>query len=284
MEVIVVDSGSFDGCREVLAENFPEVIFLQLERNVGFGRANNFGFERATTAFIWFLNPDTEVVGDTASALVAALQSEDGVGLVGGKLLNSDGSIQTTCVQSLPTALNQAFDSEALRRRLGIWGMKAFDAQYKPIDVEAISGACMMMRSSDFRGVGCFDPRYFMYCEDMDLCLKIRKRGLRILYVPDAAVFHHGGRSANQQVNKFSVVMMREALISYLVKNNGALSALFYRVLLAMSAIVRIIVLLIARATSGPSQERNSEALRKWAIILSWCIGRERWARSYSQI
>lgn len=283
LEIIVVDNGSFDGCREILAANFPEVIFLQLEHNVGFGRANNVGFNRATAAFIWLLNPDTEVIGDAASALLTALRSQKDIGLVGAKLLNSDGSLQTTCVQSLPTAFNQVLDSEALRRRLGIWGMEALRSQSKPIDVEAIPGACMMMRRSDFSRVGCFDPRYFMYCEDMDLCFSIRKRGLRILYVPDAVVLHHGGRSANQQVNKFSLVMMREALMSYLLKNSGVMTAWFYRLALAMSAIVRIIVLFILRAAGWPSQERISDSLRKWVITLSWCVGRERWAKSFSR-
>jgi N-acetylglucosaminyl-diphospho-decaprenol L-rhamnosyltransferase len=283
LEIIVVDSGSFDGCQKVLADEFPHVVFLQLEKNVGFGRANNSGFEQATADYIWFLNPDTEAVGDAASELLAALQSQKEIGMVGAKLLNSDGTLQTTCVQSLPTVFNQAIDSELLRRRLGLWGMSAFRSESKAIEVEAISGACMMLRSSDFRRAGCFDPRYFMFCEDMELCFNIRKLGLKILYVPLAVVFHHGGTSTQRQVSKFSVVMMKEALMAYLLKHGGIMSAYLYRFILTLSATSRIGAILLHRLFTYAFNKKGPDSLGKWVTVLSWCVGRERWAKPFTK-
>jgi GT2 family glycosyltransferase len=282
-QVIVVDSASFDGCQQALAERFPSVTYLQLESNVGFGRANNEGFKHVTSDIVWLLNPDTEIVDDAPQILLTVLNGHKDVGLVGARLLNTDGTLQTTCVQALPTALNQAFDSEGLRRRFQIWGMQAFQSEKDPVDVEAVSGACMMLRSSHFKEIGGFDPNYFMYCEDMDLCYSLKSKGLRILYVPDAKVYHHGGRSSEKQVSKFGVVMTREALITYFRKNFGLLTAAFYRFLMGLSAVIRIVVLSMLNLIPSPTSKERSASLRKWVIILSWCVGRERWARTFSR-
>jgi GT2 family glycosyltransferase len=287
LEVIVVDGGSFDGCDQMIATEFPQVIFIQVGQNVGFARANNLGFERATGKFVWLLNPDTEIKRQAAETLLQTLQSRKDIGMVGARLLNSDGSLQTSCVQSLPTPLNQALDCEVLRRlfpKLSLWGIAALQSQSEPIEVEAISGACMMLRREDFNRVGCFNPGYFMYAEDMDLCFKIRRAGLKIVYAPGAEVRHHGGGSAQKQCSKFSVVLMREAVTFYLSTNYGIFYAWCYRFCMAVSALARIMTLLAARlVTRSEAKVQNIFSLQKWVAILKWCFGGERWARAYSR-
>jgi N-acetylglucosaminyl-diphospho-decaprenol L-rhamnosyltransferase len=272
IEIIVVDGGSFDGCDEMLAKEFPDVIFCQTGANVGFGAANNHGASRATGEYVWLLNPDTEVNGEAANLLLDALQSPRCVGMVGAKLLNSDGSIQTSCVQSLPTALNQAFDSELLRRNFGLWGMAALDSQSEPVAVEAISGACMMIRRSDFSLVGQFDPRYFMYAEDMDLCCKIRRQGLCILYVPEAQVVHHGGGSSQKQPSEFTVMQMRESVFVYLKANHGILHAWFYRLCMGASSVCRIAVISVIRLIPRRNSDSLVGSIQKWKTTLNWCL------------
>jgi N-acetylglucosaminyl-diphospho-decaprenol L-rhamnosyltransferase len=287
MEVIVVDGGSFDGCAEMLAREFPKVFFIQMDQNVGFARANNAGFERSTGKFVWLLNPDTEVVGPAAATLLQTLQSRNDIGMVGARLLNSDGSLQTSCVQSLPTPLNQALDSEILRRifpKLGLWGIVALQSQSQPVEVEAVSGACMMLRREDFERVGRFNPGYFMYGEDMDLCLKIHRAGLKIVYVPEAEVRHHGGGSSQKQSSKFSAVLMREAVTFYLSSNFSIFHAWFYRFCMAVSALSRIAALLAFRLVArSESKVKNFFSLQKWIAILKWSFGGERWARAHSR-
>jgi N-acetylglucosaminyl-diphospho-decaprenol L-rhamnosyltransferase len=106
-EIIVVDGASYDGCGEMLMREFPEVRFIQSDKNVGFARASNLGFEQSSGNCLLFLNPDTEVVGPAISILRTALLELDQAGIVGAKLLNTDGSVQTSCIQAFPTILNQ---------------------------------------------------------------------------------------------------------------------------------------------------------------------------------
>src|SRR5664280_1246315 len=113
-EVIVVDGGSFDGCAEMLAQDFPWVIFIQSETNVGFARANNSAVSRARGRCLLFLNPDTEFLEDSISILMSRLEALPNAGAVGCQLLNSDGSLQTNCVQAFPTIWNQVLDSRFL--------------------------------------------------------------------------------------------------------------------------------------------------------------------------
>ncbi|MGH7996968.1 MAG: glycosyltransferase family 2 protein [Opitutaceae bacterium] len=279
LEIIVVDSGSYDGCGDMLVAEFPEAKFLQLSENVGFGRANDIGVGQAHGEFVWFLNPDTELVCDAAAILREVFHLRPATGIAGARLLNADRSIQTTCVHPLPTPLNQALDSEFLRRRLGIWGVRAFNERAVPVKVEAVSGACMMLRRGDFLRAGGFGSRFFMYGEDMDLCFRIRGLGREILHVPTAEVIHYEGGSSRGQFKKFSVVMMRQSLDSYFKANHGLTQAWLHRWLMALSAVARIALLAISSLFAG--RENGSRSFRKWHAILSWCFGLERWTKSF---
>jgi GT2 family glycosyltransferase len=285
-EIIVVDGASFDGCGEMLAEKFPAVQFVQLKENVGFGLANNAGFKKSRGNYIWLLNPDTEVIGEAAALMLSVLQSRPDAGIVGPKLLNSDGSLQTSCVQALPTPMNQSFDSEFLRKifpNSSLWGTTALRSREKTVDVEAIPGACMVLRRETFEKIGLFDSRFFMYGEDMDLCIKVRKLGLKVIFVREAEVIHHGGGSSRQQFSKFSTVLMRVAVTTYLRIHFGQLDAIFYRISMTVSALVRLTALglLYLVPTRGKSSSK-SLSIKKWVAILKWCVGGEKWAREYA--
>lgn len=282
LEVIVVDGGSFDGCGEMLAQEFPEVLFIQCPDNIGFARANNLGASYARGEVLWLLNPDTEVGSGAVRALYDTLRCNMEIGLVGARLLNTDGSLQTSCIQALPTPLNQALDSEYLRRlmpRSHLWGIAGLKSFEQPVIVEAVPGACIMLRRSVFSNIGGFDPGYFMYGEDMDLCMRIHKMGRKILYVPTAVVVHHGGGSSRNHFSKFSAVHMRVAVVHYLRSHYGALSALWYRLLMTVSAAIRLVALLVSGPLAQGMEARRSNAnsRKKWAAILSWCLGGERW-------
>ena len=114
-QVIVVDGASFDGCDEMLSREFPAVKFIQSRENIGFGRSNNLGFAEVTTDAVLLLNPDTELRPGAVPRLMSVLDTMPQAGIVAGRLLNSDGALQTSCVQSFPTPLNQALDSGFLR-------------------------------------------------------------------------------------------------------------------------------------------------------------------------
>src|SRR6202049_4318687 len=167
-EIIVVDNASTDDSCRVIQERCPSVTLIRSSQNVGCARANNLGFQHSSGGILLFLNPDTEVRGPAVNLMYACLDSSADIGVLGCRLLNSDLSIQTSCIQPFPTILNQGADTELLRQRfprLKVWGMRPlFDPDHgEPVEVEAVSGACQMIRREVFEKVGLFSTDYFMY-------------------------------------------------------------------------------------------------------------------------
>ncbi|MCA1651988.1 MAG: glycosyltransferase family 2 protein, partial [Acidobacteria bacterium] len=269
VEIIVIDSGSFDGCDAMLHEHYPAVRFIQIGSNLGFAKANNVAAKEARGKYLLFLNPDTEVVGDAIDILRRALETLPGSGIAGSRLLNSNGTVQTSCIQPFPTILNQLLNSEPLRRwwpKSRLWGMAPlFDLTSKPREVEGVSGACLMVRRATFVEVGAFSEDYFMYAEDMDLAYKVRQAGYTSYYVPAATVIHHGGNSSGQAASTFAAVMLPEAIWRFLRKTRGGLYAFGYRTGMGISALLRLLALAAARSAGQSGIDGSS---RKWAAVL----------------
>lgn len=276
-QVIVVDGASFDGCGEMLASEFPEVIFIQSQENIGFGRCNNLGFSKVASGAVLFLNPDTELKSACLQTMLAELERRPDAGILCPRILNPDGSLQTTCVRALPTPLNRAIDSTFFRRLLPnsrLWGIgRAFRA-VEPIEVEAVSGAFMLMRSEVFARLNGFCPDYFMYGEDMDLCARVEKLGLQIVFVPGAEIIHYGGVSSSQQDSEFPTENMRLGWELYMLRHHGRRVAVWYRFLQFLSAVVRISLLLPACFLGSRATRSEARAsMQKWACVLSWACG-----------
>lgn len=284
VQVIVVDNGSFDGSAELVSTRYPWVEFVQLEQNVGFGRANNIAFERAQAPAVLFLNPDTELRSGAIDLMVSRLQELPRASMIGPTILNSDETFQQTCFRRLPTALNRAVESELFHRLRGVLrldGQRGTGRRASAVvEAECLSGACMLVRSEVFRAVKGFSPEFFIYGEDVDLCLKVRALGWRIYFVPEAVVIHLGGKSSTKQFSKFSAVGVRAAEHAVLKKWRGVASAALYRSLLALGAVVRILCLacLVPVGSFESSRTRCRIGIQKWWAILRWCVGREKWA------
>lgn len=282
VEIVVLDGGSFDGCGEMLAQEFPYVRFIQSDKNLGFARGNNVAAVQATGRFLVFLNPDTELRGPAINKLYEAAVSLPEAGALGAHLLNSDGTVQTSCLQSFPTIANQVLDADLLRKwfpRSRLWGTAPLYAKVPaPAEVEGISGACLMTPRSLFEKVGGFNEEYFMYYEDMDYCLKVRKADCKNYYVPAAVVVHHGGQSSGGEYSKFSSVMMAESGWRFFRTHRGPIRAALYRVCLAAKAFSRtcVLSLLCLLVPSGPRQKRIRSALGKWNTVLRWAFGGEK--------
>jgi N-acetylglucosaminyl-diphospho-decaprenol L-rhamnosyltransferase len=287
-EVVVIDGGSFDGCDEMLRQYYPYVVFIQSGKNIGFAKANNEAFKVSRGRKLMFLNPDTEVEGLAIKTLYDQLDALPDAGIVGAKLLNSDRSIQKSCIRAFPTILNQVLESDMLRNLFpgaGLWGMKPLLATNEvPQEVDAISGACIMMKRSVFERIGMFNTDYFMYSEDIDLCLEVRKAGLSTYYVPMAVVVHHGGGSSSQaSANIFSSVMMLESRWRFFRKTRSVWYATFYRVAMFGTCIARVgLVLCVWPASRLVGKEFSGRTvLKKWMAKLRWTIGGERWVKDY---
>jgi GT2 family glycosyltransferase len=284
-EAIVVDGGSFDGCGEMLAAAFPSAKFVQLEKNVGFAKANNFAVHHAGGRRLLFLNPDTELLEDSVQVLMEQLKALPKAGAVGCRLLNADRSLQLSSVMAFPTVLNQVINSDYLKTRFPNWKMwgiaPLFDKSRTPAAVEAISGACMLVDRKIFESVGGFTEEYFMYGEDVDLCFKISKAGYSVYHVPGTVMVHFGGGSSGQAKSNFSNVMMRESIHLFLRRSRGVLSAAVYRAAMAVSSVVRLALILVLLPFSRDRVVRHGGgSLRKWFSILRWGLGLESWVRS----
>lgn len=278
-QIIVVDGGSYDGCDAMLAEEFPEVEFVQSRENIGFGRSNNLGVEKAKCEALLFLNPDTEVKEGAIQALLDGLQNLDKAGIVGAKQLNTDGSLQFSSIHRLPRPWRQAFTTAQLHKRY--WKLSGALNASEPVVVEAISGACMMMRLDLFRKVGGFSPEFFMYAEDMDLCLKVTQAGYKCFHNPHAIIIHHAGGTSkgSEGVSRFSIVMMREALRLFFLRTNGLMSVYQFRIASFISASLRLlaysIVLTFFIGKDSNSKQELKLRLCHWWIVLRWTLGLE---------
>ena len=288
IEVIVIDNASYDGSEPLVQSQYPQAIFIQGDDNVGFARANNAAAAVATGRNLLFLNPDTEVSAGAIDRMVRFIDNSPDAGAVGCRLLNTDGSLQTSCVQAYPTVLNQMLDAEALRKlwpASPLWGTAAFLADpMQPQRVEGISGACLLVRRDAFDQVGRFTEAYFMYAEDMDLCLKLERSGRCNYYLGDVTVVHHGGQSSGAAPeSQFGNVMMRESIARYFELRHGRGRALLYRSGLAVSALCRVTALGLAQVLSlGRFRTLTVQGgLRKWSKVLRWSVGAEGWARTH---
>ncbi len=282
-EVFIIDNASFDECGEIVKAEFPQVKFIQSQDNLGFARANNLGFSRSQGRDLLFLNPDAEILGRAVNILLSALDSIPDAGIVGPKLLNSDGSIQTSCIKAFPSILNQALDADYLQRifpKWRLWGMRPlFEPLGKPAPVDVVSGACLMIKRDVFEKIGQFTADYFMYSEDVDLCYKVKQAGGKTCYVGQANVIHHGGRSsAFQPDNNFANIAMRESQLKFMKSRHGRGYAAAFQMTVALMAVSRVLLLCgVLVLTFGQFRRRSlSTALQKWVMILRWAVGAER--------
>ena len=204
LEVIVADNGSTDGSSEKIRKGFPWVKLIENKRNIGFAAGNNRAIRKAKGELLLLLNSDTVVLPDAFEKLVKFMDERTDAGAVTGKLVLPDGAIDLSCHRGSPTPWNaftyfvkleQLFpNSPFFSGYHQTW--KDFDAIH---EVDAISGACFMVRTKVVEQVGLLDERYFMYAEDLDWCMRIRDKGWKIYYDPEATVIHFKKRSGRKK-------------------------------------------------------------------------------------
>jgi GT2 family glycosyltransferase len=207
-----VDNNSSDGSVEQLRPAFPEVKFYDLDDNIGFGRANNYGFEKASGKYILILNPDTVLEEDTLRIMKEYMDKHSEVGISGCRVLNPDGSFQQACRRGFPTpwaAFSKLFGLQKLFPGSKLFSQ--YNQTFRSIDetyyIDALIGAFMFARREVIEITGGFDPDFFMYGEDLDLCYRARKAGWEVAYVHKTSIIHYKGestrRSSINQVKHF---------------------------------------------------------------------------------
>jgi GT2 family glycosyltransferase len=177
-EVIVVDNASQDNSRDVVKNIFPWTELIANECNLGFAHANNQALKICRGTYVYFLNPDTEVRTGALRTMIEFMDSYPEVGLAGTRIVNPDGSSQSSVERRYPGEKHTKHELKGLKG-----------------DIAWVLGASMIVRRSILNDIGGFDERFFLYGEDLDLCLAIRKAGWSIGFISDAEVVHWGGQS-----------------------------------------------------------------------------------------
>jgi GT2 family glycosyltransferase len=215
LEIFVIDNGSVDGSVAHIREQFPWVALIENPTNRGFGAANNQGLERCTAPFALLLNSDTQVYPGALRRMLEVARERSDAAIVSCKLVDANGAPQPSA-SSLPELGLQAASFLGLKRllkpgrartlvelpfvgpifqRLTGGYFVPLASLSEPIQVEFVSGACMMVRREFWETVGGFDEELFLYLEDADWCRRAKESGWKLYFVPDVAVLHLGGQS-----------------------------------------------------------------------------------------
>jgi len=229
-KIMIVDNASQDEkVKELLAnlEKNNKIFVLKNLENLGFGRAINLGMNHLHTKckdikYIIVLNQDTQILNDIFREIITFMENQKDIGICGPRLFNHDGTIQNS-FYTFPSISKKTFQLLGLKRlssifiKCGIFNkllpsfassyLKNFSDIYNPIEVPWITGACMIIKKRVFEDIGGFDENYKMYSEEMDFCLRARKNGWKIYYVPQAEVLHYMGwkssKYSREMVNIF---------------------------------------------------------------------------------
>lgn len=250
-EVIVVDNASTDSGESRILKAFPEVRWIANTENVGFGRANNQGFEAAKGTYTLILNPDTVVQEDTLEVCIDYLKRHPEVGGLGIKGIDGTGQFLPESKRGLPTPMTALWKITGLSR---IFPKSAFFARYHMghLDpngnhkVDILVGCFMMVPTALLQEVGGFDPRYFMYGEDIDLSYELLKTGRENHYISDSQIIHYKGESTKRGSLNY-VKMFYQAMIIFARKQFSGSSALAYTLLIYVGIYLRAGLALLAR-------------------------------------
>jgi GT2 family glycosyltransferase len=197
LDVVVVDNSSTDGTRELVETRFPEARVVT-SVNRGFGHANNRGAITCDARYILFLNPDTEIVEGTFEDVIATLDNRPDVGLAGVRQITADGELWPT-IRRFPTVsrtVGQALGSERWPVRPSWAGERVLDMELydRDVDCDWTSGSYMLARREALWTAGLMDDRFFIYCEEPDLCLRMRRAGWEIQHLAAMTIIHHAGK------------------------------------------------------------------------------------------
>jgi len=231
-EIIVTDSATIEKTEEMMEEEFSDIVFIPARENIGFGKSINIAIEKARGEYFFIANADIIINEEKAiEKILDYIEKNEDVGMVGPRLLNVNDTVQQSCFRfytPLTVICRRTFLGKTF------WGKKVLDNFLmadvfegekitEPIPVDWLMGSAMMVRKSDLKKVGVFDEKFFMYFEDVDWARRFWENGLKVVYFPEAKMYHYHFQSSKKKslfdslFNKYARIHIKSAL-KYFVK------------------------------------------------------------------
>jgi N-acetylglucosaminyl-diphospho-decaprenol L-rhamnosyltransferase len=247
VEIIVIDNASRDGSADAIATSHPGVTLIRSSENLGFARAVNLGLQRATGRTIFLLNPDAIIESGTLRKLIDVLESEPRLGAVGPMVVSESGDPDPHCASAEITLARRLAWHFRLPKMGARLHLGATCGQHGARETEGLSGAALALRRTTLDEIGPMDERFFLYFEDADWVLRIRRAGYRIACVTEARVVHaQGSASKADPVSRSRHALSSE--LAFFLKHQGAVETLLLRIGIAANAVLRALTLDALRA------------------------------------
>lgn len=281
MEVFVVDNDSKDHSASILRHEYPNITIIENRKNVGFGRANNQALPYINGRYVLLLNTDAFVEPDTIAKTIQYMDSNPHCGILGVRLLGRDGVLQPSC-RFFPTPLNIFLNRTGLNRYFShIKMVDDMSWDHGSVrDCDWVPGCYYLVRKEVLDQVGLFDPRYFLYYEEVDHCFAAKKAGWDVTFFPYSSVVHIGGESAKSEGEITSSGRQIESLqleseLLYFRKNHGLITVTVDVFLISLADGIQTLKNILKPNRSKNCCENLSHLLLLWKLFFETRLGRQ---------
>jgi GT2 family glycosyltransferase len=249
-EVIIVDNASTDGSTEETKIKYPFINIIENERNLGFAKSLNKGIKQSKSKYVLSLNSDARITEEVLESMVKFMDDNNRVGIAGAQLIKEDGKLQNS-FDNIPNLITALLNKKLFRLLFPSRYPSKKEQPDKPFEVESVVGACMIIRPDALKQTGLLDENYFVFLEETDLCLQMRKHGWKVMVLPDSKVYHLQGETKKQILISAKIEYLN-SLYKFFLKNKPYLSYLFLRLLYPIRLLLQLdIAILLFLVTFG---------------------------------
>lgn len=234
-EVIVVDNASEDGSTIMIKEKFPQIKLIANSKNLGFGKAHNQVIKNCQSKYILILNSDVIILDEAIDKMIEFMEKNDDSDVVTCKVLNKDGSIQLF-VNHIPFLFKEMLIRIPYFNKYFMYKRVNYNKFQR---IENFNGSCYIARKIAFNKVGLFDESFFAYAEETDLFLRMKKKNMKIYYLPEAEIIHYGGASTTDWTKKN--LMHYTNLLKFYKKKNGILGVWLFKIIVTLSSLFALL-------------------------------------------
>lgn len=270
-EFWIVDNNSQDGSVAAIRERFPQVSLICNATNAGFTGANNQAIRECTGEYIFCLNPDTICKEGAIDRMVEYLDEHPTVGIVGSKLFNTDGTLQSSCRNFMTTRhliLQHMLPWNKISNKLAGKISLMYWNHNETRQVDWLLGASLMIRRKCLDQIGLKDESFFIFHEDSDWCFQAKKAGWKVVFVHDAEIIHHGSGTVGKLWGADLNIEIYKAQHNFIRKNLGSKELFWHRLFLTILLTVRLQKLRLLKAFKRVSEEEDSTNLNSLRMAL----------------